>query len=400
MTDAVKRSRVLVVDDDRTILRVMAKVLEIDGSIEVYQATSANEGMGIVKEIRPDLIISDYYMPGMDGFEFCRNVKADPELGGTMFLLLSSETAAAKKKEGLECGADDYVEKNTPHEVFLSKVRAFLRIKRLQDALREGQRNLEESKAQLEKDFEELTSILLTILETRMPGTMDKAATSRAMAEYIAVKLGMPEGQKRNLVFAATLREIGLIGLPDDPARKGPTVAMGLKMEVLRQHPSIGSSFTARLSAYGEATEAIRHQFENFNGTGIPKGLMNDEIPIGARVLRAIGLQQELFDRGLPKGDVVEQMKLSMNRQLDPSIATLVVDFLHERSGASNGGPRKRKVSLEELQPGMVIADDVYSSSGTKLLPKGATLYEKTLQLVNDRNMYDPIVGGVYVVID
>ncbi len=151
-------------------------------------AKDAREGVQLAHQFKPDLIISKYYMPEMDGFEFCRRVKGDPELDSTLFMLLTGETEVSKKVTGLEQGADDYMEKPFSNRLLVSKAKALLRIKHLQDELRQEKEELIRAKERLEKNLEELISLLLQILETRIPGSSDRARMARAVAEYIGAR--------------------------------------------------------------------------------------------------------------------------------------------------------------------------------------------------------------------
>ena len=114
MNPTPKTSKILAVDDDPTSLTLITKALSTDQAWEMKGAKDAREGVQLTHQFKPDLIISDYYMPEMDGFEFCRYVKGNPELDSTLFMLLTGETEVSKKITGLEQGADDYMESPFP----------------------------------------------------------------------------------------------------------------------------------------------------------------------------------------------------------------------------------------------------------------------------------------------
>src|SRR5512135_2948531 len=109
MKPELKPMRILAVDDDPTSLTLLTRVLAGEQGWDVKGAGHALEGLRLAREFKPDLIISDYYMPEIDGFEFCRQVKGDPALQSILFMLLTGETEVSKKVSGLEQGADDYM---------------------------------------------------------------------------------------------------------------------------------------------------------------------------------------------------------------------------------------------------------------------------------------------------
>ena len=384
---------ILIVDDSPSALKLLSALLSKDQAYQIYQADNAEEGIRIARDVRPDIIISDYYMPGKDGLEFCREIKNDTELSNIIFILLTAETDIAKKIEGLEGGVDDYIEKTISTKVLLGKVKAFLKIKALQNELTQEKQKLQAANEQLKKNFKELVVVLLKILEMQIPGAGDRADTARAIAKYIAGKLELDEEKKKNIIFGAVLHEIGKIGLPEKLLKSDLSSLEPHTIELYYRFPVIGSIIVSAFTGYSDAAYDVCHQCENFDGSGVPDGLMKDEIAIGAKILRAIIFQEELFMMGLPSQEVIEQIRSAMNTKLDPVISTYLVNYLMENEKGSSIS--KNKVQVEELKAGMVLEEDLYSASGIKILPKGIMLTKRMVEIILERNIVDPIVGGV-----
>lgn len=127
--------RIIVVDDNANDVQVIRRFLERKG-YAVDAATSGEEGLALAARIAPDAFVVDYRMPGMDGFEFTRRVKSDPQLKTIPILLLTGADAAGTVVDGLGAGADDFVTKTSETQVLLARLRALLRVKRYQDQLR------------------------------------------------------------------------------------------------------------------------------------------------------------------------------------------------------------------------------------------------------------------------
>jgi response regulator RpfG family c-di-GMP phosphodiesterase len=220
-------------------------------------------------------------------------------------------------------------------------------------------------------------------------------AGHKHIAQRICEKMDMSEDIKEKIVFGAQLHEIGRIGLPDNMANKSlGTISLSEKA-MFNQYPIIGSQIVSAVSGFQSAVDTICHQFENYDGTGTPDRLMAEEIPLGARILRAIVLQEELSKAGHPKEEVIREIRQSANKILDPFIATSLGEFIIEND--KDFSTIKYKIRIEELEAGMIIAEDVYAISGVKLLPKGTKLLEHMLQVLMERNNRDPIIGGVYI---
>src|SRR6267143_3684769 len=123
MTTTAEKSRVLVVDDEPQITRVLRTVLTSQG----YQVRTAAEGEAALanfSEFRPELVITDLYMPHMDGIELCRRIRA---MSAVPIIVLSVKGEERTKVEALDCGADDYVTKPFGMDELLARIRATLR---------------------------------------------------------------------------------------------------------------------------------------------------------------------------------------------------------------------------------------------------------------------------------
>src|SRR5438477_2070675 len=130
-----KRQRIVVIDDNANDLAVTRRLLERRG-YDVLPAQSGDDGLRVAGETLPDAIIVDYRMPGMDGFEFTRQAKLDPQLRTIPVLMLTGADTAQHIVEGLGAGADDFVTKGADVEIIVARLRALLRVKAYQDQLR------------------------------------------------------------------------------------------------------------------------------------------------------------------------------------------------------------------------------------------------------------------------
>ena len=127
--------RIVLIDDSANDLQVTRRFLERHGYV-VSIAASGEDGLKLAATVMPDALIVDYRMPGMDGFEVTRRIKADPQLKTIPVLLLTGADSASYVVEGLGAGADDFVTKGSDTEILLARLSALLRVKRYQDQLR------------------------------------------------------------------------------------------------------------------------------------------------------------------------------------------------------------------------------------------------------------------------
>jgi len=118
--------RILIVDDDKQIVRLVRAYLEQAG-FQVFTAYDGGIALHIIRRERPDLVVLDLMLPDQDGWDITRTIRADPTLAGTPIIMLTARIEDADKIVGLELGADDYITKPfSPREV-VARVRAVLR---------------------------------------------------------------------------------------------------------------------------------------------------------------------------------------------------------------------------------------------------------------------------------
>jgi putative two-component system response regulator len=387
---------VLLVDDDETTLSVLSAVLRRSG-VRVEVERSGEEAMVRARELRPDVIISDYWMPGMTGFDLCRQVRAEPALAGTMFLMLTAYGEAELKLKGLELGVDDYLTKPIEAAELVARVRAALRLTGLYDELRREKQDLEHAHAELAASFEQLVRLLVRLLDVRVPGADARGRRLAAAARRVAVRLEVPEERLAALEVAARLHEIGRIGMPEREAAPPEMEDLTVGGVSWRYVPA-ASAVLGAIERFQEAAELVAALAENWDGTGLPRRLSQGQIPMRSRILRVLMDFFALLDQAGPSADarqLVAQLEQHANRYYDPVVLSQLAALVAE--GIEAWHPCGRKVSLEELQEGMVLAEDLVTSSGVKLLARGARVTAPMLQLIRRRHASDPVIYGACV---
>ena len=124
--------KILVVDDERTIREVVRRYLELEG-FEVIEAENGSQTMGVLEDQKPDLIILDIMLPGLDGFQITRNIRTPDEYtplkvnGDIPIIFLSARTGEEDRIQGFEVGADDYVTKPFSPRELVARVKAVIR---------------------------------------------------------------------------------------------------------------------------------------------------------------------------------------------------------------------------------------------------------------------------------
>src|SRR5258708_21636182 len=136
-------ARILVVDDQRSNVEMLAGVLKARG-YTVHTALDGQQALEQVRELHPDLVLSDILMPKLDGYDLGRRLRSAPETALLPVILVTSLDAQSERIKGLEAGADDFLSKPVNWEELFARVRSLLRVKALQDELKDVNAKLAE----------------------------------------------------------------------------------------------------------------------------------------------------------------------------------------------------------------------------------------------------------------
>lgn len=118
---------ILIVEDDAVIRAVLEMALAAEGFTKVSSCSRGDEGMDAIRRKKPDLVLLDVMLPGLDGFSICRRIRETVELAATRVIMLTAKTQNEDIVRGLECGADDYVTKPFDRKVLIARIKAVLR---------------------------------------------------------------------------------------------------------------------------------------------------------------------------------------------------------------------------------------------------------------------------------
>jgi len=392
-----EKTRILVVEDESISLQILVQTLRSAEQYEVLSATNAEEGFLIAQREQPLLIISDYHMPGVNGFEFCKMVKAHPDLGRTIFVVCSASGDVASKQEGVNIGADDYLAKPVDGDELLLRVRALLRLKALQDELAEDKNKLETLNQELQEDFHGIIGLLMKVLALRAPEAVARAEQSSVLCGWISDRLGMDENMKRTFSLAGRLKEIGKISLPDELLRKSSAEYSESDRNRFEEYPVLGQLLLGDIPQPKDVALLLRHQNENYDGTGYPDRLSKSQIPLGSRILRGINQLQGLLEiHGHSPSIVCEMLIDLMGTILDPRIGLLIEEYMRVVADPT-WVQGKQCTRLEDLKEGMVIACDLISGRGLLLLSKDSTLTRSQIEHLQSLSHFDPIIHELYV---
>jgi putative nucleotidyltransferase with HDIG domain len=334
----------VVIDDNPEVLKLM-KLLLAD-EFDLHLASSGEQGLALIRDKMPDLVLSDVSMPGMDGHQLCRRIKDDESLKHIPVILVTARTGAEMLNEGIEAGADDYVAKPFDSVELKARIRSLLRMRRAEAELSLVNRNLKMRTSDLVERqrslFLAMVKSLVSALEAKDKYTRDHSNRVTEFSLAIARAMGLDERELQDLEMAAILHDVGKIAIPEKILNK-KTKLTDEEFAVIRQHPVIGETILKPVVELQTIARIVRHHHERYDGRGYPDGLKGQAIPVGARIM-TVADAYDAITSSRPYRDyeshnyAVKEIIRCSGMQFDPEVVEHFLEvakgFISDRSGS------------------------------------------------------------------
>ncbi len=336
---AAAPTRILIVDDDGTVRDVIGVLLGEEGYV-CATATSSEQALDLMRATEFHLVLCDMKMPGKDGLWLLDRVRSEQPATAVIMLTAFGDTEAAV--ECLRRGAVDYLLKPPKVTDLVRSIERALAKRRLELARSRYRTSLErrvrEKTAELSKALREIEAAyastlyaLVAALDAREHETSDHSQRVVRYTLAIADRLGVPEADRPDLARGALLHDIGKIGVPDSILLK-PGPLLPSEWDEMRRHSQIGHTIMASIPFLQGAAEIVLAHHERFDGTGYPRRLAGEDIPLGSRIFAvADTLDAITSDRPYRKGTSLESARAEIQRcagtQFDPECVEAFLDL-------------------------------------------------------------------------
>jgi putative nucleotidyltransferase with HDIG domain len=330
----VERSeRILVVDDEEAIRDVVCSML-LSAGYQCNQASSGKEALAVLEsDSEFSLMLTDLMMAEMDGIGLLERAKEKyPEIPVVMVTAVHDISVALA---AIRNGAYDYLLKPFEREQLLATARRALENRRLKMENRRYQTNLENlvaerteklkrANAELERSYDITLEALGDALDLKDAETEGHSKRVTAFTIAIARAMGIPQESIRVIARGAFLHDIGKMAIPDAILRK-PGALNPEEIAIMREHCFRGYQMLRKIPFLAEAAEIVYSHQERFDGTGYPRGLKGEDIPVGARLFSvADTLDAITSDRPYRPAQTVqaarEEIERWSGRQFDPDV--------------------------------------------------------------------------------
>lgn len=354
---------ILVVDDTETNIDILMETLADEYDVRV--ALDGESALDYLADELPDLILLDIMMPGMDGYEVCSRLKADPATREIPVIFLTAMTDEQNEAKGLALGAVDYVTK--PFSAALVKARVSKQLE-----LKKHQNHLQELVAIRTKELaltREVTIYsLASLAETRDPDTGSHILRTQRYVKALACQLKTLSGFKEiltdeliDLLYnSAPLHDIGKVGVPDSILLK-PGKLNKEEFAEMKKHTIYGrNALKVAEEKLGDnsfmhyARQIAYTHHEKWDGTGYPEGLKGEEIPLSGRLMAIADVYDALISKRVYKppfshAKAIDIITKESGSHFDPVMVDALLaiedEFLHIASWLADSEEEKQALT-------------------------------------------------------
>ncbi|SET61594.1 HD-GYP domain-containing protein [Thalassotalea agarivorans] len=318
---------ILVVDDNPDNIDVLTGILR-----PYYKVKAAINGKLALKiassKAKPDLILLDIMMPEIDGYQVCKELKANPVTRHIPVIFVTAKTEIEDEKQGFELGAVDYITKPVSMPIVLARIKTHLALYDQQRALED---QVKERTEQIEHTRAEIIKRLGRAAEYKDNETGMHVIRMSYYSKFLAQKIGCDDSWTELLFNAAPMHDIGKIGIPDAVLLK-PGKLNDEEWVIMQKHVQYGADIlgTDDSELLSLAREVALYHHEKWNGKGYPHGLSGEDIPLSARIVALADVFDALtsvrpYKEAWPIEKVEALFKEEAGQHFDPA---LVPEFL------------------------------------------------------------------------
>lgn len=345
-------SKLLIVDDEPLNLNVLVELFKAEFKLAV--AKNGDQALQRVADTpAPDLILLDIMMPGMDGYEVCRRLKADEKTHDIPVIFVTAMGEVQDETKGLELGAVDYITKPISPPIVKARVKNHLELKHARDFMKNQNEILErlvaERTAELKLTQDVTIQSLASLAETRDNETGGHIRRTQmyvgALARYLSTQPGYEQFDERTvdlMTKSAPLHDIGKVGVADRILLK-PEKLTDEEFAEMKKHPTLGRDALLRAeqmlgstsSFLQLAREIAYSHHEKWDGTGYPDGVKGDAIPLPGRIMAIADVYDALISKrcykpAFPHEKAVEIICEGRGKHFDPAMVDAFVACAEE----------------------------------------------------------------------
>ena len=322
---------VVVVDDDITNLKIAGTILS-KHQMHVTALKSGTALLDFVRTNKPDLILLDIKMPGLDGFETMEKLKTQTADGEEIpVIFLTADANKESETRALQLGGMDFIRKPFIPEVLVLRVRHTIDLVRLQrDLASEVERKTAENSAL----SLHVVQTLAEAIDAKDEYTNGHSVRVASYAREIARRYGYPKAKLDEIYMMGLLHDVGKIGVPDAVINKATRLTPD-EYELVKKHSELGERILEKIREMPDLSVAARWHHERYDGKGYPDGLAGLNIPEEVRIISVADAYDSMTSRRsyrdiLPQEVVRSEIEKGKGTQFDPDFAAIMLQIMDE----------------------------------------------------------------------
>ncbi|MBN1292731.1 MAG: response regulator [Candidatus Latescibacteria bacterium] len=307
-------SKILVVDDDISLRKGLARLLEAEG-YRTIEAENGREAIGLVSSGKTDLILLDLMMPEVNGIEVCTLLKSNEETRLIPIIMITAVHEQEEKLKAIHAGVDDFLNKPINIAELRARVKSLLKMKRLNDLL----------------DYSDtVVASLANAIESKDKYTEGHNERVSRFAVELAKVAGLNDKEQEMVRMAGILHDIGKIGIPDNILNK-PGALTDDEFTIIKSHPQHGEKILKPLHSLHGVRDVVLYHHERFDGKGYPYGLKGEQIPIYARIVAIADSYDAMttkrpYRNAYTQNEAIKELETKAGQWWDPELIRLFVD--------------------------------------------------------------------------
>ena len=325
-----ERNTILIVDDEPAGRETLESILEPEGYYLVL-AENGYQAIEKAKAVQPDVILLDVMMPGMNGFEVCRHIRNEKELAEVPILFLTALDDRQSLLNGLEAGADDFISKPFDRYELRARLLGITRLNRYRKLMNE-RKNLEETHKQLLFAYDETIEGWSRAMDLRDKETEGHSQRVTELTLKLASAFGIPKQDLVHVRRGALLHDMGKLGIPDSILLKAGKLN-DEEWEFMRQHPQLAYNMLYPIEYLRPAMDIPFCHHEKWDGTGYPRGLLGEQIPLAARLFAIVDVWDALtsdrpYRKAWEREKVLTYIKEESGKHFDPNVVEAFLQLI------------------------------------------------------------------------
>ena len=314
--------KILIIDDEEIVRDTLESLLSIH-EVELIFAADGETGISKAREFKPDAILLDVMMPVMNGFEVCRQIRAMSQLAEVPIIMITALHDRESRLEGLRVGVDDFLTKPFDSFELTARIQTILRLNRYRQLV-EQRAELERAHQQLIISYDQTIEGWVHALDLRDRETEGHSQRVTQTTVEFAKRINIPQEKIEGIRRGALLHDVGKLGIPDAILLK-PGKLTEEEWVVMRRHPVYAHEWLSSIEYLRPSLEIPYCHHEKWDGSGYPRQLRGDEIPLSARLFAIVDVWDALcserpYHTPMPEDKVLDYIRNESGRHFDPAL--------------------------------------------------------------------------------